>query len=335
MNRSTTIARMRFLRETGILPRMERRRLRPIALVLVLAGCAALQPAPPAPKETGQLVFWEVESRSQQGARAWLLGSVHAGTPDLTFDPAVETAFAGAGALVIEADITAIGKDGSGFIQRVLQQATLPEGKTLDQILAKPTWDALAAFLNERGQSAEGYRRFEPWLVMTMVTSYLYAEAGLPPSGGVDLRFTSRAEGRLPIVPLETIEFQLSLLDSLDLDTQGAMLAEVLGHQDQTRDEALRLYEAWQLGDLAAIERMTTAGMEDPRARDFREKIFLERNRNMAARIDALLAEPRTWFVIVGAGHMVGENGIPALLAARGHRVTRIAKTPGAAPAEP
>jgi uncharacterized protein len=167
--------------------------------------------------------------------------------------------------------------------------------------------------------------------VMTMVTSYLYAEAGLPAEGGVDLRFTSRAAGRMPIVPLETPEFQLGLLDSLPVDTQVAMLGQVLERQGETRSDALRAYEAWRLGDLEAIESATTAGMDEADVRDFHERLYVKRNQNMAARLDALLAEPRTWFVVVGAGHMVGPDGIPALLAGRGHRVTRIAKTGAAA----
>ena len=307
-------------------------------LLLVAAACTTTPAPPPAPKETGQLVFWEVASAHPGGGHAWLLGSVHAGTPDLVFDPAIDRAFAGSEALVIEADVTAIGGDGRGFVEAMLKQATLPEGKTLDQILTKPAWDQLSAFLRERGQSPEALRRFEPWLVMTMVTAYYFAEAGLPPEGGVDLRFTTLAEKRkIPIVPLETPEFQLSLLDSLPLDTQSAMLEQLLAHETESRAEAMRVYDAWVLGDLDTIERTTTAGVdEDAKLREFHERVYVKRNQNMAAHIDELLAQPRTWFIVLGAGHMVGADAIPTLLAARGHRVTRVSKSaPAPAPAPP
>jgi len=328
---------MRILRETGILTRMPRPRPAALRLLLlVLAATACATPAPDAgrvPRESGELVFWRVESATQPRGAAWLLGSVHAATPDITLDGAVDDAFAHSEALVIEADITSLGGDAFGAMERILQMALLPEGETLDQVLTRPTWDQLTEFLRARGQPTEAYRRFEPWLVMTMVTSYLFAEAGLPPSGGVDLRFTSQAEGRMPIVALETPELQLSLLDSLPLDTQARMLREMLGKQEALRDETLRLYEAWRLGDLAWIESHTTAGNRDPKLRDFHERVFLARNRKMAERIDGLLREERVWFVVVGAGHMVGEEGIPALLGARGHRVSRIPRSP--APAAP
>jgi hypothetical protein len=280
------------------------------------------------------LAFWQVESASQPGGRAWLLGSVHAATPDLRLDPAVEEAFEVSDALVIEADITAVGSDGMGFVQALLQKATLPEGQTLDQVVPAPTWAELGDFLRARGQSVEQYRRFEPWLVMTVVTSYLFAEAGLPPAGGVDLRLTKRAEGRLPIVPLETPEFQISLLDALPLDVQAEVLARVLDQQAETRAASQRLFQAWSLGDLDAVEADVLApGRGDAELRDFHERVYLERNRAMAARLDELLREPKTWFVVVGVGHMVGAEGIPQLLAARGYRVTRVPRS-APAPAE-
>jgi uncharacterized protein YbaP (TraB family) len=310
--------------------RRSRARLLLLGLALLVPACALRGPAVPrAPRETGQLVLWEVQSAATPRGRAFLLGSVHAGSSELELDPAIDRAFAAADALVIEADITAQAADARGFLQRVLEMATLPDGQTLDQVLPKPTYDRLGEFLRERGESLERYRRFEPWLLITMVTSYVFAEAGLPPEGGVDLRLAGRAEGRKPILALETPESQLSLLDSLPLDVQASKLAEVLHHEREMGAQANRLFEAWRLGDLDVIESETVApDREDPRMRAFYERVYLARNQSMAQRIDALLREDRTYLVVVGAGHVVGEQGIPALLARSGHRIARVPKTP-------
>lgn len=305
-----------------------------LAVALAALGCALRGPAlPRAPRESGQLVLWEVHSAAHPRGRAFLLGSVHAAQPDLALDPAIERAFDAADALVLEADITAVSGDASGFLQRVLSMATLPEGQTLDQVLPRPTYDRLGEFLRERGESLERYRRLEPWLLITMVTAYVFAEAGLPAEGGVDLRLSARAEGKKPILALETPELQLSLLDALPIDVQARKLAEVLDHEGETRTEATRLYDAWRLGDLDVIEAATVApARDDPRMRAFYERVYLARNQSMAQRIDALLREGRTYLVVVGAGHVVGEQGIPALLARSGHRIARVPKTPAAAP---
>jgi uncharacterized protein len=94
-----------------------------------------------------------------------------------------------------------------------------------------------------------------------------------------------------------------------------------------------RLFEAWERGDLDALESETISpARDDPELRAFYEKVYLARNQSMAQRIDALLREGRTYLIVVGAGHVVGEQGIPALLSRSGHRILRIPKTPPGAP---
>jgi hypothetical protein len=282
-------------------------------------------------------VLWEIQSAANPRGRAFLLGSVHAARADFVFDPAIDRAYEGADALVIEADITAEADDAFGFVQRTIEMASLPEGQTLDQVLPRPTYDRLGEFLRERGQPLELYRRFEPWLLMTMVTSYIFAEAGLPPEGGVDLRLSNRASGKKPILALETPEFQLSLFDSLPLDVQARLLGEMLEQEEEQRARSTRLFEAWERGDLDVLESETIAApRDDPKLRAFYDQVYLARNQAMAQRIDALLREERTYLIVVGAGHVVGQQGIPALLSRSGHRIVRISKTPpGAAPPPP
>jgi|GEM_PF-303310 len=324
--------------------RLRRAHARVAALLVpafLLAACAGPGPRAAerdaraaAPRETGQLLLWEVQSAAHPRGRAFVLGSVHAASPDLVFDPAIDRAFEASDALVIETDVTSRAADSFGFLQRTLETATLPAGQTLDQVLAPPTWERLGAFLRARGQPVELYRRYEPWLLLTVVTAYLFAEAGLPVEGGVDLRLTAQAEGRKPILTLETPEFQLGLLDALPLPVQARVLGQTLEQEERVAAQATRLYDAWRLGDAEAIEReVASAAGDDPELRVFHEKVFLARNQTMAQRIDALLREARTYFVVVGAGHVVGAQGIPALLARSGHRVLRVPKTPAGAPA--
>jgi hypothetical protein len=300
-----------------------------LALLLLAAACASRPGAPRAPRETGLLVLWEIQSAANPRGRAFLLGSVHAARADFALDPAIERAYDAADALVLEADITSESADAFGFVQRTIAMASLPEGQTLDQVLPRPTYERLGEFLRERGQPLEPYRRFEPWLLMTMVSSYIFAEAGLPAEGGVDLRLSTRAqEQKKPILALETPEFQLSLFDALPLDLQARMLGEMLDHEEDMRSLSTRLFAAWERGDLDVIEAETAPAKDAPPLREFHERVYVARNQAMAQRIDALLREEKTWLVVVGAGHVVGAQGIPTLLARSGHRIARVPKTP-------
>jgi hypothetical protein len=66
----------------------------------------------------------------------------------------------------------------------------------------------------------------------------------------------------------------------------------------------------------------------DPALRPVYEKLFYERNARMAEALEGMLAQPRTWFVVVGAGHVVGPEGLVALLEKQGHRVRQLPKVP-------
>lgn len=307
---------------------------RAFALVLVLAFSACATPQPTA-RDTGLLFLWEVESGGPGGRTAHLFGSVHLAKPDLRFDPAVEAAFAGAAALVVELDVRNVEAAESGAL--VIEYGLLPDDQSLDALVSEATWSEFAALLEQHGQSAEAYRGFEPWVAMVVASALLASEKELSGESGVDLSFLERAGDR-EIIELETLAFQLSLFDQLPMDQQVLLLEAVVTEADTSRDSLALLYEAWERGDDELVESIAFAGGdEDPALAELQERMYTRRNRSMAERIDALLrggqegqggGEDRRYFVVVGAGHMVGEAGIPALLAERGHRVRRVERSP-------
>jgi hypothetical protein len=48
----------------------------------------------------------------------------------------------------------------------------------------------------------------------------------------------------------------------------------------------------------------------------------------MAQALGKMLAQPRTWFVVVGAGHVVGPEGLVALLEQQGHQARQLPRVP-------
>jgi uncharacterized protein len=83
-----------------------------------------------------------------------------------------------------------------------------------------------------------------------------------------------------------------------------------------------RQVAAWKVGDLAVTEEQDAAMARDhPRLHD---RMVVERNRAWVARIDAMLTAPGAAFVLVGGGHLVGDHGIPTLLAGAGLEPRRL-----------
>lgn len=168
-------------------------------------------------------------------------------------------------------------------------------------------------------------------LVLTLATRQ-FATAGYVPEEGVDRFFQTRAQGGAKrVLGLETIESQFDVFDALPLALQVDALEGLLGqerHGSVPSPDAL--VEAWARGDVDRLEEILFADLgDDPQLDAFYEAMYFRRNRDMARRIAALLeGGPADLFVVVGAGHLVGERGIPALLARRGFRVERVRRTP-------
>jgi uncharacterized protein YbaP (TraB family) len=140
----------------------------------------------------------------------------------------------------------------------------------------------------------------------------------------VDVSFLNRA-GRRPVVSLETLSSQLSLFADLRLDLQEMMLADTLAHSAEAAHAVDAILAAWRHGDDQALAALLGSELKSrPELRPIYERVFLARNREMARQLALLLEEPGVVFAVVGAGHLVGEESIPTLLADRGYPAIRI-----------
>ena len=281
-------------------------------LLLVLAGALALAgcggPARDWPNPSPAL--WEVTG--PEGAQGWLFGTIHSLPEGARWrTPAVDEAFASSSLLVVE--VAELGRsDEAGAIFRRL--ATTPGLPPLTQRVPPAERPALAAFLDRAGMDEDAFSETESWgAALILANSVRRSDSG----NGADralIAEASRVEG------LESFEEQYAAFDRLPAAEQADLLAGLAA--DAEGDFEDRRVTAWLTGDMAALERDSSAGiLADP---ELREALQLSRTRAWAARVGDLLERGERPFVAVGAGHMWGDEGLPALLAARGYAVRRV-----------
>jgi uncharacterized protein YbaP (TraB family) len=270
------------------------------------------------------LLLWQVDARGGAGGTAYVLGSIHMGPAQgLDLDPRIEEAFRGSDALVVEVDTTKL--DPLDMARALLDRGALPAGETLQDRIAPETWQQLEKTLDELGVAPVTMSVFEPWVVAIHLVSLQFSAQGYDSEGGVDQYFLDEAAGQKEIVSLETLDFQLSLFDELSPELQELLLEDALAGQAAIDSESRAMLDAWQRGDAEALEAMIFSTLrERPEFAPLYQVTYFDRNRRMADALEGMLATPRTWFVVVGAGHVVGERGIVALLAERGHGVRRL-----------
>ena len=138
---------------------------------------------------------------------------------------------------------------------------------------------------------------------------------------GADRALLAAFDGR-EIVELEGARKQLAIFDRLPESEQRDLLNAVLEESSEYGHGRGALAEAWLAGDLDQLTQLTRRGvLADP---ELEKALLHDRNASWAAQIENLLSAEDKPLIAVGAGHLLGEGGLPALLQERGYTVRRI-----------
>jgi uncharacterized protein len=267
----------------------------------------------------GKHFLWKVEAPG--GATAHLLGSLHVlDAESYPLPTAIDKAFAESRTLVEEIDFDEMNEPAA--MMGALAKAMLTDGKTLDQLIAPATYAEVRQRAEAAGMPMLALDRMKPWLVAVTLMAPTLQAAGFKPEFGVDRHFFDRAKERgLKRQALETIAYQLDRFDSMSLPVQEALLKATLEDLDTQVKGVKEMVRAWAAGDVAALEELTLASLKD--SPELYTRLLVERNRNWIPHVEKCLAEKAGCFIVVGAAHLVGPDGLPALLAKKGLRVTQ------------
>lgn len=296
---------------------------RGLAVFRTLLLIAALLSVPivgaPAWAAGERLPVWKVTG---QQAEAVLLGSIHMAYPEIyPLRDEILTAFAAADTLVVEVDIS--GDKSLEVQQMMMEKGMLAPGDSLQQHLSPQTRERLHRYLDSRGLRPAMFNTLHPGLLVTVLSSMRMVELGLRPELGIDQYFLNLARGEKTIVELETAEQQIDLL--LSFPDNDLLLAQTLAELEAVELHLDPLYEAWRSGDAVALDSLiaTDELRRNPQFRPIYHQMFGQRNLQMAAKIARLLDTSGRYFVVVGAGHLVGESSIISLLKRTGYQVQR------------
>lgn len=275
------------------------------------------EPLPPSDDGTkGKSFIWQISSDT---STIHLLGSIHVASFGIyPLDSSIEDAFELADNLVVEVNIKEV--DEMKSAQLLIEYGTYPEGESLQDNISENLYVQLEEQFAKSDIDIAELDIFRPWVVYLMLEQLQMQELGYAPEYGIDLYFIEKAtRADKDIIELETAEFQFELLSSV-LDEIIALVIEEDIIDPMTKEDLDRLFEAWENGDAAEIESILfEALVEEPALAPFYEKTYDERNLDMAAKIEELVADDETYFVVVGAGHLVGENGLVNILDERGY----------------
>ena len=277
-------------------PRLPARLL--IALVLLLPAAAIAKPALWVTKDADTTIY--------------LFGTVHLLPNDADWhDATLDRAVADSQALYIE-----LTDDDQGNMMALVLRYGLDAAHPLSSQLDADEQQRLRTAATEAGVPGgmQALNVMRPWLAALTLTTAPLLKAGLDPEHGVDkqLKAQMSAAGK-QVFGLETAEQQMRFLADMPQEVQLDFLRSAMRDADKGPTQLIRLIDAWKDGDVATIARLEDEDMRQT-APELYQRLLVQRNEAWATKIAALLQQPGTVFIAVGAAHLAGPDSVQAQL---------------------
>lgn len=265
--------------------------------------------------------LWEISSNV---TTVYVLGTVHVADPNTyPLDKSIEDTFEQSDCLVVEVNINEV--DQEHLEQLVNQKSTYPSGDNLKNHLPEELYKQLDEEFRTMGLDMDLFTPYKPWYVSMSLELLKMAQYGYVSEYSIDQYFLNRATGKnKPIIELETSDFQIEILSNISDDLMIASLQDYVDDPN-IEEELNEMFNAWENGDVDGMESIIFQSLDEhPEMAPLFEQLFDERNFTMADKIEGFLQDDKTYFIAVGAGHLVGDNGIINLLDQRGYMIDQM-----------
>jgi uncharacterized protein YbaP (TraB family) len=206
-----------------------------------------------------------------------------------------------------------------------MESAFYPANDSLEKHVSGKTLNVIREETARAGLPMELVYNQRPWFLGLTLESIELMKSGYDPNYGIDKHFLSKAEGRKKISELESLDYQINLLAGLNDEEQELFLLYTLRELKILVKEVDKLVDAWKSGAVEKMESTITKSLaEDRRFYTIYDKLVYKRNRSMAQKIEGYLKTNGTYFIVVGAAHLIGDKGIIQLLKDRGYSVEQL-----------
>jgi uncharacterized protein YbaP (TraB family) len=284
-----------------------------IALSLLSLSAAAAAP------DTGKHLLLRV---SKGSAVIYVAGSIHVlRKSDYPLPQVMESAFKTCAGLVEEIDLTHFDPE-SAQVQ-MMQLGGYPQGHSLKTDLPPELYRQVSTLARQQDVDMAMLEPMRPWLASIVLLDNQLVHRGFDPSTGVDIHFADEAEAaHKPVLGLESAASQLAMLAKLPEKAQEAMLVQSLSDAGNTDQQMEAMMDAWHRGDTAVLAKEQQ--QEFGPYPDIYQAILVQRNRSWIPQLEKLAGSGKQYFVVVGALHLVGPDGVLTSLENDGYKIEQL-----------
>jgi len=297
---------------------------------LRLAACLALAivlTAIPLTTNAGSCFVWRVTNTK---APCYLVGTMHAlRAHDYPLPAGYYQALQDSKRLIFEMKPDPPNE----YFTKFVHAATYPNGDVIESHVHPKTWEIIRVNFTSASMVGRPFRMDGYFVQHGVEQLRAWAIAGIfygiPGYSDVRSRFGVdnyfAFEGKRhhkELAGLETDDEHIAVLGGLDDTESELMLLDVLVHRDKEKGWGEEERAAWKRGDIAGVrEQMARWGNLNPGAF---VRLLDQRNIKWIPKIKAEFDSGKPTSVVVGAGHMLGPNGLIALLDRSGYKFEQL-----------
>lgn len=280
----------------------------------LLFACMIVIAGPAAPDNAGHPVsMWQIEGNSN---RIYVLGSLHMlREQDHPIPTAIEEAYKDAEILIMEVDMDDI--DEIEIAGLVIELGVIGDSGSLQEYMGQELYAEAEHYASQLKIPIAMLGQTEPWLAAITVEQMMLLRLGFNPQYGIELHLMAKAvKDEKEVLGFETAREQLEFLDGLSLPMQRLLLLQTLKDNLNIEEDLNLLISAWRHGDIGFLEETLLAEMQ--KFPELYKTLVVNRNQAWVEKIINLTTKEDDYLIIVGALHLVGEDGLPALLSEAG-----------------
>lgn len=268
-------------------------------------------------------LIWKVTRKGDPG-KLYLVGSIHLGKASwYPLDSVYDKTLSASDEMFFEI----FKPDTQRLALMIATQGMYPPDQSLKNVMGVSQFNELCRYLEANGSKTPPFalEKMRPWLAfMELAGVFIRKEKNLKAYCGLEKVFTAH-QGQRPAHSLESVDSQMRAMASIPDAVMTASIMKSIRMPGKATQELTRTITAFDRGDITVLTDMCNEiAKEEP---IFYQKLFFERNQQIAGRLLPLLKNKKTYFILVGAGHFAGKNNIRDLLTAKNCTVVQLNKT--------
>lgn len=259
---------------------------------------------------------WKVSSADNT---LYLGGTVHMlRKSDYPLPLQYEQAYAAADTLVFETDLAQL--QDPAVQQRMQRAVRYTDNGGLQQRISPVLYQKIDKVWQQYGLPGEILNGLRPSGVIITLTMLNLKQIGVDAQGIDDFFHTQALRDGKSVAGLETVDQQISFLGAMGEGDEERFMQMSLDELEQSATFIDELISAWRRGSLVDLDRLMVADMR----RDFPEQyriLLADRNQAWLPQIETMLKDKPVELVLVGSGHLAGQDGLLRQLKQRGYRI--------------